>query len=43
MLIHITFSSNYDKYIFSVIFRNTNKYLDRTFKDEQNDINLKMR
>jgi hypothetical protein len=42
MHIRITFSSNY--YIFIlVLFRNIITYLDGTFKEEQNDINFKMK
>ena len=40
MHIRITYSSSYYKYI-QVIFRNIITYLDRTFKEDQNDINLK--
>jgi len=42
MHIRITFSSNYYKYI-QVIFPSIVTYLDRILKEEQNDINFKMK
>ena len=43
MHIRITFSLNYQKYIYiyiQVILPNINVYLDRTFKEKQNEINF---
>jgi len=41
MHIRITFSLNYQKYIYiQVIFPNIIVYLDRTFKEKQNEINF---
>ena len=42
MHIRITFISNYYKFI-QVIFPNIIAYLDRTFKEKRNDMNLKMK
>ncbi len=43
MQISTTFSSNYYKYIYSSDIPKYYYILDRTFQEEQNDINFKMK